>query len=226
MNRIYFVRHGEGQDNVARQFSCKELDHSLTERGVLQAQQTAEFLTHKSIHEAYSSPMKRAAETAAISTTLLGIGLTVLENFRELDVGNLEGQSFNNENWKFYQRITSAWFAGNVELPFPKGENYVQLWERWRTGLLQILSGKTGKNILLVGHAGIFIATLKDLCPDLDVNWLMNAECYNCSITELEIEVLDSRPQGKLIVWSAHEHLSGEALSLVPGIPPMESLGK
>ena len=112
---------------------------------------------------------------------------------------------------------------GNTRISFPGGENHVVLWERWRSGLLQILAGKTGRTFLLVGHAGIFTATLKDLCPDVDVNWLMTAECYNCSITELGIEVLDGEPRGVLIHWAAHDHLSGEALSLVPGIPPVES---
>jgi len=225
MNRLYFVRHGEGQDNVARQYSCKLIDNPLSERGVLQAQQTAEYLASKSIDEVYSSPMKRAAETARIIAARLGKELAILENFRELDVGDLEGQFFSAENWEFYLGITNEWLAGNVEVAFPGGENHVVLWERWRSGLLQILAGKTGRNILLVAHAGIFTATLKDVCSDVDMNWLMNAGCYNCSITELEIEVLNGQPQGKLIAWAAHEHLSGEALSLVPGIPPAEPLG-
>ena len=224
MNRLYFVRHGEGQDNVARQYSCKLIDNPLSERGVLQAQQTAEYLASKSIDEVYSSPMKRAAETARIIATRLGKEVTILENFRELDVGDLEGQFFSAKNWAFYLDITSKWLEGNVELAFPGGENHVILWKRWRAGLLQILAGRTGRKILLVAHAGIFTATLKDVCSDVDMNWLMNAGCYNCSITELEIEVLNGQPQGKLIAWAAHDHLSGEALSLVPGIPPAESL--
>jgi len=52
----------------------------------------------------------------------------------------------------------------------------------------------------------------------------MNAECYNCSISELDIDVLDGRPRGKLIAWSSHAHLSGDALRLVPGIPPLDSV--
>lgn len=224
MNRLYFVRHGEGQDNVARQYSCKRVDNSLSERGVLQAGQTAEYLARKSIDEVYSSPMKRAAETAQIIANRLAKEVTILENFRELDVGDLEGQFFSDENWEYYHGITSAWFEGSVELAFPGGDNYVTLWERWRAGLLQILAGKSDRNILLVAHAGIFTATLKELCPGVDVNWLMNAECYNCSISELEIEVLDGQPQGTLIAWSSHTHLSGEALRLVPGIPAKDSV--
>jgi broad specificity phosphatase PhoE len=200
------------------------VDNSLTERGILQANQTAYFLRSKSIDEIFSSPMKRAFETAQVITTRLRKKLTVLENFREVDVGDMEGQHFNDETWGRYHSITSQWFKGKPDLSFPGGESYTTMWERWRNGLVQILKGKKDQNILLVGHAGIFISTLKDLSPALDVNWLKNAECYNCSITELEVEVLNGKPRGKLINWAGHGHLSGDALQLVPGIPPAESL--
>ena len=225
MNRLYFIRHGEGQDNIARHFSYCRIDNPLTPRGRLQAQQTSRFLADKSIDEIYSSPMQRALETAQIISARLDKSLTVLENFREVNVGELEGRYFNDETWGTYHRITSAWFADQAEVSFPGGENYVTLRERWRSGLAQILAGKADQNILLIGHAGIFIATLKDVCLGLEVDWLKNAECYNCSITELEVEVLDGIPRGQLVAWAGHEHLSGDALQLVPGIPPVESLG-
>ncbi len=225
MNRLYFVRHGEGQDNVARRYSCKHVDHSLTARGILQAQQTAEFLTGKSIDEIYSSPMRRAMETATIIAARLEKGLTILDNFREVDVGELEGQSFSDENWAFYHRITNAWFAGNSEIAFPGGESYVTMWERWRRGLVQVLGDKSDQNVLLVGHAGIFIATLRDMCPELGEDWLKNAACYNCSITALEVELYDGNPRGKLVTWGGYTHLSGDALKLVPGILPITSVG-
>jgi broad specificity phosphatase PhoE len=88
---------------------------------------------------------------------------------------------------------------------------------------MQMLDGRTGRNLLLVGHAGIFTATLREVCPDLDVDWLKNAEYYNCAITELEIESTDGRLQGRLIDWANYSHLSEETLSRVPGIPPMEA---
>jgi broad specificity phosphatase PhoE len=224
MNQLHFVRHGEGQDNATKRFSSRRVDNSLTERGILQANQTADFLAERSIDEIYSSPMKRAFETAQIIATRLEKELTVLENFREVNVGDMEGQHFNDETWGLYHSITSQWFEGKSEVAFPGGESYTTMWERWQNGLVQILEGKTDRNILLVAHAGIFIATLKDLCLVLDVNWLKNAECYNCSITELKVEVLNGEPRGKLINWAGHGHLSGKALNLTPGIPPAESL--
>jgi 2,3-bisphosphoglycerate-dependent phosphoglycerate mutase len=223
MNRLYFIRHGEGVDNLARQFSRGKVDRPLTERGRLQAREAGEYLAGKNIHAIYCSTMKRSHETAQIISARLGLEPVVLEEFREVDVGELDGKDFSVETWGAYHQVVNEWLAGNVQAALPGGENYVTMWERTRRGLMQMLDGRTGRNLLLVGHAGIFTATLREVCPDLDVDWLKNAEYYNCAITELEIESVDGRLQGRLIDWANYSHLSEETLSRVPGIPPMEA---
>jgi probable phosphoglycerate mutase len=223
MNLVYFVRHGEGVDNVARRFSCKNLDRPLTERGRLQADQTGEYLAGKNIDGIFCSPMKRARETAEILAAWSKLEPTVLEDFREVNVGELEGKEFSAETWDAYHHIVSEWFAGNAQAALPGGEDYTAMWGRMRRGLEQMLAGKTNWKLALVGHAGIFTATLKDICPWLDLNWLKNAVYYNCAVTELEIEWVAGGLQGRLIDWAHYGHLSEEALTRVPGIPPMES---
>jgi broad specificity phosphatase PhoE len=89
-----------------------------------------------------------------------------------------------------------------------------------------MVNGRTNKNIVLAGHSGIFTATLKDLCPGLDINWLQNAEIFNCSITEMEIDLVDGKLSGRVIDWANYSHMSGDALTRLPGIPPLESVKK
>jgi probable phosphoglycerate mutase len=223
MNRLYFIRHGEGVDNLARQFSRGKVDRPLTERGRLQAREAGEYLAGKNIHAIYCSTMKRSHETAQIISARLGLEPVVLEEFREVDVGELDGRDFSPEGWKTYHQVVGEWFAGNHQAAFPGGEDYVTAWERTRRGLMQMLDGRTGRNLLLVGHAGIFSATLRELCPDLDVDWLKNAEYYNCAITELEVESGGGELQGRLIDWANYSHLSEDALTRMPGIPPADA---
>ena len=49
---------------LQRSFSYKTVDYSLTEKGILQAEQTAAFLKNKKIDYIYSSPLKRAYENS------------------------------------------------------------------------------------------------------------------------------------------------------------------
>ena len=66
--RIIFVRHGE--PDYAR--DC------LTEKGRLQALAAAERLREEGIEEIYSSPLGRAAETAAAASDALGLPVDVI----------------------------------------------------------------------------------------------------------------------------------------------------
>jgi broad specificity phosphatase PhoE len=224
MNRIYFVRHGEGQDNVARQFSYKKVDRPLTERGQLQAMQTAEHLAGVHIDAIFCSPMKRTHETAQIIADRLNMSLTVLEELREINVGDLEGQDFNDENWGTYHDVTNEWYMGNLQASYPNGEDYEMLWARLQRGLKSILDEHSGCNFVIAGHGGIFIATLRDLCPELGVSWLQNAEMYNCAITELEVELMDGELKGKMVDWANYHHMSEDVLSKKAAIPPLNSI--
>jgi len=72
LHTLYVVRHGENPANLNREFSYKLIDYSLTEKGVRQAEETASFFREKGIDAIYSSPLKRARETAQIIAAPIG----------------------------------------------------------------------------------------------------------------------------------------------------------
>ena len=79
--RIVSVRHGE-----------PDYAHDcLTERGRIQAQAAAERLREEGIGEIYSSPLGRAAVTAAFTSEALGLPVRTLDYMRELHWGSTDG---------------------------------------------------------------------------------------------------------------------------------------
>lgn len=79
--RIVFVRHGE-----------PDYTHDcLTEQGKLQALAAAERLREEGIEEIFSSPLGRAAETAAATAELLKLPVKTLDYMRELHWGSNDG---------------------------------------------------------------------------------------------------------------------------------------
>src|SRR5450432_900586 len=152
MNTIYLVRHAENVANLTKEFSHKLVDYSLTAKGILQAQQTAEYFRDKYIDEIYSSPLKRARETAAIIAEEDHLPVTIVEQFREVNVGSLEGRPPNAENWALHERILQDWKTGKHETTFPDGENYTQLLARMRSGLREISANKHNQRIVVVAH--------------------------------------------------------------------------
>jgi broad specificity phosphatase PhoE len=217
-NTIYLVRHGENPANIRHEFSYKAVDYSLTAKGRLQAAQTANFFRNIQIDEVYSSPLKRAFETGSAIAEPHHLTVNILEYFREINIGNLEGRPPTEENWDIHNRIVEDWLAGNVEESFPDGENYLTLLARMRDGLRTVTQGKEGKVIVIAGHGGIFTRTIHDICPTVDMQMIANIENHNCSISELEVQTsCDGRVTGIVKSWASIAHLHGEAAQVVPG---------
>lgn len=223
MNTIYLVRHGENKANITKEFSHKKVDYSLTPKGVLQAQQTAAYFRDRHIDEIYSSPLKRAYETAQIIAQQKGLPVTAMENFREVNVGFLEGQPPTDENWRIYAETVRDWYKDKPHVAFPQGENLFDLESRLYSGLEEIVKGKNGKHIIIVGHGGIFIAAALHLFGST-VAETVKGDYRNCAISEIEIGYVDGVLRGHLKGWGFCSHISGEAADFVSGLP--ESVSK
>ena len=219
MNTIYLVRHGENTANLTREFSHRKVDYSLTPKGVLQAQQTAAFFRGRPIDAIYSSPLRRAVETATIIGEALDLAPTLVEEFREVNIGALEGRPPNDDDWVEHDRIVRAWLTGQPNLRFPAGEDYHTLLGRMRAGLGLALAGRRNQRVIIVGHGGIFTFTIKDICRDIDMEALIRQPSRNCSITEIELDEADAEAPGLLRDWSSHAHIVGDAVTQIIGHP-------
>jgi len=224
MNRIFLVRHGENRANLTKEFSSRLVDYPLTEKGRLQAAQTAAYFRDRGIQAVYSSPLKRASETAQIIAAALDLPVTILEQFREVDVGLLEQRPPTAEAWEQHNRLIGDWFTGHPERHFPEGENYHELLARMLSGLTQVLQDQQDHNLIIVGHGGIFTFTLPHLCPQVTPEDLRYVENHNCSITEILMRNENGELRGELIRYGYHGHLSGKAAELVSGVPKQGEL--
>ncbi len=200
-NTIYLVRHGENKANITKEFSYKLVDYPLTAKGILQARQTAEYFTDKHIDEIYASPLKRALETAHIIAQRLELAVITTEEFREVNVGSLEGQKPNAENWATHNKIVEDWYNGHFTSMFPDGENFL---------------------MLIVGHGGIFSAAIRDICRNVDEETVLPKNMHNCAITEIELTTTEQTVSGEIKNWAYHGHLSGKAAELVPAVPQFD----
>lgn len=209
-NTLYLVRHGENPANLKREFSYKIVDYSLTERGVRQSEQTAAYFAAggPQVAAIYSSPLKRALETAQIIGEQTGHRVTVIEEFREINCGDFDGAPPTDALWAEHDRILAAWRNGDHGVRFPGGEDYHTLLERVRAGLARTVAGRAGQQIVIVAHGGIVQASLKDVCRDLDNRILQTIPNRNCAITELDLYTNATESWGVLKRWASSEHLS------------------
>lgn len=209
---ILAIRHGENPANINREFSYKLIDYSLTPKGVRQAEETAIFLRGQKIDEIYSSPLKRAYETAEIIAAPLELPVVLVEEFRENNVGDLESQPPTDEAWALHDRIISDWYAGRHDSAFPGGEDFLTLVRRVKVGLTHILSLNHGaqeeRRIVVVAHGGILNGMARGLATGPELGPLGTSRCPNCSISEFSARLVDGELELHLREWAADGHLS------------------
>jgi broad specificity phosphatase PhoE len=169
--RLYFVRHGESAANLQRVFSNRNAPHALTPRGRDQVAALADKLVGIPFVAAFTSPIPRAQESAAILSDRLGIQFEVSEALREYDVGELEGRS-DAASWQRYAALHEAWLRGELDACHPSGESYNAVCRRFTPLLARIRRFDESDAVLLLGHGGTFYCVLSSLCSNLDPNFV------------------------------------------------------
>lgn len=177
--RLIFIRHGQTDENLDDTLHVHhENEHGLNEHGKKQIANVIQVCKDNQVEIVFSSPEKRALESAEIITRALHLEhTTVLPEFIERNWGAWEGKLWTEvekqlHNMTLEERYTFA--------PV-HGESWKQMEERLRNGLKKLIEGKW-KNSVIVTHGG----TLRGLMPilkDVPKQASFIYQFHNASIT-------------------------------------------
>ena len=151
---IVLVRHGETDWNRERRYQG-HADTTLNDAGRRQAHELASVLRSEGIGAVYTSPLRRAAETAAIVADRLGLEAHELGALREIDVGDWQGLTVDEVRMRYPERVDVVWHSG-----WPNGETHDELSARVVPALLDLARLHAGARVLGVTHAGPIRAAL------------------------------------------------------------------
>jgi broad specificity phosphatase PhoE len=148
---VYLARHGESDWNAANRFQGHS-DRPLTELGRRQAQALAEELAAVSALAAiYSSPLRRALETALAVGERVRLEPVLVEDLREVDVGAWSGLT-RAEVEARYPADFRRWLDGGEG--WQDGESYAAMSARVLPALLEIAATHESEEILVISHGG------------------------------------------------------------------------
>ncbi len=146
--KLILIRHGETLWNKEGRVQGTS-DIELSDIGTSQAGLLASSLKNQHIEAIYSSPLKRALQTAQIINEFHSLQINTYKELMEMDQGIFEGLSFKelmNDKKDFLKK----WVADPAGVKMPKGESLTELQDRaWRI-MEHIIS--QGKNALVVSH--------------------------------------------------------------------------
>ncbi len=87
---LYLVRHGETNANLAGRYAGWS-DDRLNERGRSQCAELADSLAGEGVDALFTSPVRRAVETAEILAASLGAPVRTVRDLREIELGPWKG---------------------------------------------------------------------------------------------------------------------------------------
>ena len=185
--KLFLIRHGQSAGNAEGRFG----GHSatpLSELGFEQARVTAEALARENINAIYSSDLLRAVQTAEPLSKLTGIPIVTKPEFRERNVGVLEGLTFD-ESKQEYPNDYYALVNRNVHHVITNGESYSNLLDRIKGELRDIIRRHRGERIAIFTHTGALCFMTLHLLGAIhrgtkQTPWIVTS---NCGINRFEI---------------------------------------
>jgi 2,3-bisphosphoglycerate-dependent phosphoglycerate mutase len=150
MTEILLARHGETDWNREGRFQG-HADPPLNETGRAQAAELAAELEGVELAAVYSSPLRRALETAAVVAAVHGFEPVTVDALREVDVGSWQGLTRAEIEARCPEQF-ARWL--DYDKGWQDGESYEEMGRRVVAALLELAADHEGERILAVTHGG------------------------------------------------------------------------
>lgn len=159
MRRLLLARHGQSVSNAGRRFQGIQ-DVALSELGRRQAEALGAAVGRRRVAHVYVSPLRRARRTAEIAVAGLGLPMTVVEDLRELSLGEWEGRTVE-EIRGLPGDPYACWVRDPVAFMPPGAEALPAVQARVLRVVAEIAAAHpNGDDVLVVSHGGVISALL------------------------------------------------------------------
>jgi probable phosphoglycerate mutase len=161
---LLLVRHAEAtpDPNGALEHASYR-DLPLNPRGRSQARALGARLAKTKLATIYSSPLKRAAETAKAISNATTRAIAYDERLREVEIGSLDEPRHPAEFGAHLDRLAELAIAHGGWSQIEGTEPSAAIRSRMRDAILAIADGHAGQRIAVVSHAGSINAFFADV---------------------------------------------------------------
>ncbi len=192
--RLILIRHGEPEE-AARGRCYGKLDVGLSARGVAQIARVAQHLRDVPLSAIYSSPRRRASESAAVIAQSHALEVKVEDALAEIDFGAFEGLTYDEVAAKFPVEY-SMWMQHPTRVQFPDGESFAQMQRRVRAVIKRIRARHRGQTVAVISHGGVNRIVLAAALGIKSRDIFRIGQCY-ASVNV--IDFYDATPQVQLM---------------------------
>jgi uncharacterized phosphatase len=176
---IYFVRHGETAANREGRIQGQSLDEPLTEAGVRQVESILPLLPGD-FDLLFSSPLKRAKQSAEIIAKHTGKEIIFCKEIMEQDFGEFSGKFWTET--PFLRRDLEKFFAYPFETA--EGESLADFRKRINLFLYYVRGTYPSKVALVIAHGGV-IHSMHRMYPQKEFYEDRNASIHDFNLSQL-----------------------------------------
>jgi alpha-ribazole phosphatase len=177
---IYFLRHGETEQNVKVAY-YGSLDSELNKRGMIQGERTKQFLKDIKFGKVFISERKRTLQTCNQIFNEDPISYNVDSRINEINFGVFEGKTYE-EIGQLYPEDQKLWQENWKEFCPTRGESFIMFYNRVKSFMEHLIELKE-ENILVVTHGGVIRAAYcYILNENLDLYWRFSSKNGDISL--------------------------------------------
>lgn len=151
MKQLFFIRHGETDNNKASIIQGRGLDASINELGRLQAKAICDALEPFNIQKIVASGLRRTHETVQPLAEQRKLKIEKYPELDEIDFGIMEGKVFT-EIQEQVMEVHEQWKGGNVDFAPEKGESPLQTFTRANSKVVEVLESSKEEYIVFMIH--------------------------------------------------------------------------
>jgi len=170
---LILIRHGQCRAGNGSVY-CGWTDEPLTDEGVRQAYALAKKLADRKLRAIYTSPLKRAKDTALAIASVQGLTPIEDDDLKELNFGRWESRSWR-EIAELYPEDWLQWSRDWKDFIMPGGESPRNMFERTSRKIDEIIEqckDEEDAQVAVVSHQGCIRAmTCHLLGLGLDAYW-------------------------------------------------------
>jgi broad specificity phosphatase PhoE len=204
---LIIVRHGQTSWNKDERFRG-QTDVPLDETGLWQAEAVGRYIAAQYRPVAvFSSPLKRAAQTAEAIARALGLEAENHHGLLDLNFGDLAGLTIPDAQAK-YPAVCRAWFSAPQSTRFPNGESLADVRTRAMAFVGEVVARFGGSQVVLVSHQ-VVCRVLFCALLDLDDGWFWRLRLDTASVTTFVVD--EGRPVLTLANDTCHLHIHGRS---------------
>jgi len=205
---VLFVRHGQTESNITG-FFMGWSNEDISDLGYAQARSLSSRLASLPIASVYTSPLKRAYNTALILAKPHNLELKALDDLIEIQLGDWQGLHMD----EISQRWPELWKQSRIdpsEVTMPNGESFQQVTERAVRAFEMIVADNRDKQVVVVTH-DVVIRVLVAHILGASNSIYRRFEINNASLSMMR--VIDGK--ARLITLNDTSHLDQATLARV-----------